>query len=194
MGVGDLSDGVNVGDVAVRIAQGLQVNGFGVGLDGGGNGVQVMDVHKGSLNTVLGQGVGQQVIAAAVDGLLGHDMLSRLSQGLDDVSDGRGAGGGGQRRHTPLQGGQPSLQYILSGVGQPTVDVAGVRQTEPGGGVGGVSEHIGGGLIDGHRPGVGGGVGLLLAHMELQGLKFITHGKIPLSLGRYHYIPINLLC
>ena len=138
-----------------------------------------MDVHKGSLNTVLGQGVGQQVIAAAVDGLLGHDMLSRLSQGLDDVSDGRGAGGGGQRRHTPLQGGQPSLQYILSGVGQPTVDVPCVRQTKPGGGVGGIAEDIAGGLVDGHRPGVGGGVGLLLPHMELQCLKLITHGNDP---------------
>ena len=36
-----------------------------------------------------------------------------------------------------------------------------------------------GGLVDGYRPSIGGKVGPLLAHMELQGLKFITHGKIP---------------
>lgn len=38
-------------------------------------------------------------------------------------------------------------------------------------------EDIGGGLVDGHRPGIGGGVGLFLTHIELQGLKFIAHGK-----------------
>ena len=53
-------------------------------------------------------------------------------------------------------------------------------------------EDIGGGLVDGHRPGIGGGVRLLLANMELQGLKFIAHGKYPLSLllkQVYSYIP-----
>ena len=53
-------------------------------------------------------------------------------------------------------------------------------------------EDIGGGLVDGHRPGIGGGVGLFLTHMELQGLKFIAHGKYPFFLllkQAYSYIP-----
>ena len=52
-------------------------------------------------------------------------------------------------------------------------------------------EDIGGGLVDGHRPGIGGGVGLFLTHMELQGLKFIAHGKYPFFLllkQAYSYI------
>ena len=71
----------------------------------------------------------------------------------------------------PLQGGDPLLQHVLGGVGQPPVDVSGIRQTKPGGGVGGIPKHIAGGLVDRNRPGIGGGVGLLLAHMELQCLK-----------------------
>ena len=45
-------------------------------------------------------------------------------------------------------------------------------------------EHVGGGLIDGDRPGAGGGIGLLLTHVELEGLKVIgvvVHKKYPLS-------------
>ena len=137
-----------------------------------------MGVHKGSRYAELGQGVGQQIVTAAVDGLLGHDVVSGLSQGLNGVGDGRRSGGGGQGRHAALQGGQALFQYLLGRVGEAPVDVTGVGQAEAGGGVGGVAEYVGGGLIDGHRPGVGGGVGLLLSHMELKGLKMIAaHGK-----------------
>ena len=122
--------------------------------------------------------MGQQVVAAAVDGLLGHDVVPSLSESLNGAGDGRRAGGGGQRGHAPLQSRDALFQHVLGGVGQPPVDIARVRQAEPGGGVGGVAEHIRGGLVNGHRPGVGGGVGLLLAYVELQGLKFIiAHGK-----------------
>ena len=137
-----------------------------------------MGVDKGSSHAELGQGVGQQVEAAAVDGLLGHDVVARLGQGLDGVGNGRRAGGQGQSCHAALQRRDALFQHILGGVGQAAVDVAGIRQTEPGGGVGGVAEHIGSGLVDGHGPGIGGGVGLFLTDMELQSFKFIvTHGK-----------------
>ena len=179
VGMSNGRNGVNVRDVAVRIAQGFQIDGLGVGPDSGGDGLQVVGVHKGGLHPELGQGVGQQVVTAAVDGLLGHDVIPRLGQRLDGIGDRRGAGGQRQRRHAPLQSGDPLLQHVLGGVGQPSVDVPCVRQTKPGSGVGGVAEDIAGGLVDGHRPGVGGGVGLLLPHMELQCLKLITHGNDP---------------
>ena len=195
VGVGNLRNGVDVGNVAVGVAQGLQVNGLGVGLNGGGDGAQIVGVHKSRGYPVLGQGVGQQVIASAIDGFLGYDVIPRLGQGLNGVSDRRRARSHGQGRHTAFQGRDALFQHILGGVGQPPVDVPGIRQPKTGGGVGGIPEHIRGGLINGHCPGVGGGVGLFLAHMELQGLKFVCmHGELPFLLMWLHHIPINLLC
>ena len=103
-------------------------------------------------------------------------MLTRLSQRLDGVGNGGGAGGQGQSGHAALQSGQALFQYILGGVGQAAVNIAGVGQAEAGGGMGGVAEYVRSGLVNGHRAGVGGGVRLLLSHVKLQGFKFIlTH-------------------
>ena len=104
--------------------------------------------------------MGQQIVAAAVDGLLGYDVVSRLGQGLNGVGDGRSTRCQGQSR-------DPLFQHVLGGFCEPTVDVAGIRQAEPGGGVGGVVEHVRSGLVDRHCPGIGGGVGLLLTHVKL---------------------------
>ena len=47
-------------------------------------------------------------------------------------------------------------------------------EVEAGGGVLRVMEHIGSGLVDRNRTGIGSGIGLLLANVKLQGLKFIV--------------------
>ena len=183
--VGDGGDGVNVGDVAVGVAQGLQIDGLGVGPDGVFHLRQVVGIHKGGAHAKLGQSVGQKVVGAAVDGLLGDDVVPLLGQSLDGIGDSGGAGGHGQGGHAALQGRNALFKDILGGVGQAAVNIARVPQSEAVGGVLGVMEHIGGGGVDGHRAGVGGGIGLLLTHMELKGLKFIiTHGNKPLSLYR----------
>ena len=174
--VGDGGDGINVGDVAVGVAQGLQIDGTGVVLNGVLHLGQVVGVYKGGGHAEVGQGVLQQVIAAAVDGLLGYDVTAVGGQGLDGIGDGGGTGGHGQSGHAALQSRNALFKHVLSGVGQAAIDVACVGQTEPGGGMGGVMEHIRGGLIDGDGAGVGGGVGLLLTDVELQGLELImTH-------------------
>ena len=185
--VGDFRNGVDVGNVGVGIAQGFQIDGLGVGLDGGFHLGKVMGVHKGGSDSVLGQGVSQQIVAAAVDGLLGNDVIACLCQSLNGVGDGCRAGGGGQRRDTALQSCDALLQHILGGVGQTAIDVAGIRQTEPCGGVGGVAEYIGSGLVNGNSTGVGGRVGLLLTDMELQGFKFIVRHSSYLFHYFYRY-------
>ncbi len=173
--------GVDVGDIAVGIAQGLNKNGLGIVLDRRLCLLQVVDVHKGGLHTVDGQGVGQQVVGAAVDGLLGDNVVAHMGQRLEGIRNSGSAGGSGQRRRAALQRGDPLLQHVLGGVCETAIDIAAVGQVEAGGGVSGIAEDVGGGLIDGHRPGVGGGVGLLLAYMELQGFKFIAaHCYLPL--------------
>ena len=181
--MGDGGDGVQIGEVAVGVAQGLQVDRLGVGADGPLHLRQVVGVHKGGSNPEGGQGVGQQVMGAAVDGLLGHDVVPRLGQGLDGIGDAAAPEATARAALPPLQGGHPPLQHLLGGVGEAAVDVARLLQGKAGGGVVGVREDVGGGLIDGDRPGAGGRVGALLSSVELEGFKAIggvlDHGKHP---------------
>ena len=176
--VGDGGDGVQIGDVAVGVAQGLQIDGPGVGLDGVFHLRQVVGVDKGGGHAIVGQGVGQEIIGPAIDRLLCHDVIPLAGQGLDGVGDGCRAGGHGQGPHAPLQGGDALFKDLLGGVGQTAIDGAAVAQVKAGGGMGGVAEHIGRGGVDGDGAGIGGGIGLLLTHVELKGLELIiAHGK-----------------
>ena len=89
--VGDGCDLIQIWNVAVGVAQSLDVDGPGVVPDSALQLRQIMDVHEGGLDPVLGQGVGEQVVRAPVDGLLGHDVSAAGSQSLDGVGDGGGA-------------------------------------------------------------------------------------------------------
>ena len=53
------------------------IDGLGVGLDGAFHFRKIVDVHEGGGDAEAGQGVGQQVVAAAVNGLLGDDVVAR---------------------------------------------------------------------------------------------------------------------
>ena len=105
-------------------------------------------------------------------------MVPGLCQSLDGVGDGSGTGSGRQSRHAALQGCDALLKNVLGGVGQAAIDVAGVCQAEAVSSMLAVAEDIGSGLVNGHRAGIGSGIGLLLANMQLQGLKFIVRHRI----------------
>ena len=111
--------------------------------------------------------MGEQVVAAAVDGLLGDEVAAVLTQSFQHVGDGSSAGGQRQRCHAAFQSGHPLFQHVLGGVGETAVNIADVRQPEAGGGVGAVVEHVRGGGVNGNGAGIGSGIGLLLADVEL---------------------------
>ena len=138
-----------------------------------------MGIDEGGLDPILGQGVGHQVEAAAVDGLLGHDVATVRGQRLDGVGDGCGAGGDHQCGAAAFQSGKTLLQDLLGGVGQPAVDVAGVGQAKAVCRVLAVMENIRSGLVDGDGAGVGRRIGLFLSYVQLQCLEFeVTHDFI----------------
>ena len=174
MAVGNGGDGINIRNVRIGVSQGLNINGLGVGLDRLFHFCQIVDIHKAGGNAPLGQGVGQQIAGAAVDGFLGHNVLSLTGQGLDGIGDGGGTGGHGQGGSASLQGGDPLFKDLLGGVGEPPVDVAGLAQAEPVRRILAAGEHIGGGGINGHCPGITGRIGLLLAHVQLHGFKTVS--------------------
>lgn len=138
--VGNLGDGVDVGNVRVGVTQRLQIDGAGVLLDSAFDLGQVMGVDKGRLNAEGRQGVLQQIGGAAVDGLLGDDMAAVLGQRLDGVVDGSCTGGNGQGSNAALKSGNALFKDIFGGVGQAAVDVAGIAQAETVSGVLGVVE------------------------------------------------------
>ena len=72
--VSDGCDGINIRNITVGVAQSLEVDSLGVGLDSVLDLFQIVSVHKGGGNAELGQGVLQQVVAAAVDSLLSYDV------------------------------------------------------------------------------------------------------------------------
>ena len=180
--VGKLGKGVDVRDIAVGVAKGLDVDGAGVGLDSGLHLGKVMDVHEGRGDAEIRERVGQQIVAAAVDGLLCDDVATVLGEGFNGVGDRSRAGRERQRRDAAFEGGDTLLEHILRGVGEAAVDVAGVSQAEAGCRVFAVAEDIGGGLIDRHCAGIGCGIGGFLAYMELKRFEFIVrHGMYFLS-------------
>ena len=169
--VGDGGNAVNVGHFAVGVAQGLDVDGLGVGLNGLFKVLDVQRVHEGGGHAVVHQGVGQQVVGAAVDVLGGNDVVAAQGHVLDGVGDGRGAGSHAQGSHAALQSGHALLEDVLGGVGQAAVDVAGIPQGKAVSGVLAVAEHEGGRLINGNGPGVGGVIVIFLADVQLFGFK-----------------------
>ena len=55
--MGDLGDGVDIGDIRVGVAQRLDIDGLGVVLNGTLHLGEVVGIHKGGLNAVQRQGV-----------------------------------------------------------------------------------------------------------------------------------------
>ena len=163
--VGDGGDGVDIGDVAVRVSKGLQIDGPRVVLDGVFHLCQVVGIHEGCRDAVMGEGVLHKVVTAAVNGLLGDDVAAVGSQGKDGVGDGGGPGSHGQRSHAAFQCGQALFQHLLGGIGQAAVNVSGVGKAEAGGRMGGIFKYVGSGLINGNRPGIRGGIRFFLSDM-----------------------------
>ena len=115
----------------------------------------------------------QQVEGSTVDVLGGDDVVTGLGDITHSVFNGSGTGSDGQTSGTTFKGGDAVLEDTLGGVGQTAVDVARVSETEASLGVVEVVEDVAGGGVDRDCTGVGGRVGLLLAHMQLQGFKTV---------------------
>ena len=169
--LGDLGNGVDVGDVGVGVAERLEIDDRGVVLDGTLDLVQVMGIDKRGLDAKLGERVLQQVVGTTVDGLLGHHMITGLGERLQGVGDSGSTGSNGEAGHAALERGDTVLKDTLGGVGQTAVDVAGIGKAKAVGGVLGVAEHVARGLIDRHGASIGCGIGALLANVQLQGVE-----------------------
>lgn len=77
--MGELGQRLDVRDIGVRIPQSFQINRLGFRADSLFHLVQIMDVHEGGIHAEGLQGSVQQVVGAAVNGILGNDMSPDLA-------------------------------------------------------------------------------------------------------------------
>ena len=176
----------NVDQSGVGVADGFNKQRLRVAVDRVFKRVFLVRVHKGGGDTILGQGVLQQVVGTAVNGFGGDDVVARAGEVQEGVGDRRRTGRHAQRRHAAFQRRNALLKSVHRGVGQTAVNVARVRQTEPCRRVSRVFEHIRSGLINRYCAGIGHRVRLFLSGVQLNGFEFvvviisISHSKVPL--------------
>ncbi len=173
MSVGDLRNGVNIRNIAVGIAKRFQIDGAGIFLDGAFHLPEIMRIHKIGLHTVLWHRMSQEVIAAAIDGFLGHNMSAIGCQRLDGIGDSCCTGSHRQCRCATLQRSHALFQHFLRGIGQPPVYIACIGKAETVGSMLAVAENIGSRLVNGNRTGIRRRIRLLLPYMQLHGFKFV---------------------
>ena len=151
--------GGDVEDVQARVADRLAEHEPRVLIDQLGERLGIVRVHPAHLDPVLGEGVREQVVGAAIE--LGHrdDVVPCAGDVEHRVGDGGLAGGGHDRADAALELGEALLEHVPGRVHDPRVDVPGNLQREQIGGVLGVVEDVGARLVDRDRAGFRGGVG-----------------------------------
>ena len=124
-----------------------------------------------------------EVISTTVDVVGSYDVVAILKDVLQSVGNGGSARSDSQTSYTTLEGSHTVFEYTLSRVGQATIDITCVTESESIGSVLRVAEHITCGLVDRHRTCVGSWIWVFLTYMQLKCLKakflFCTHNLCP---------------
>ena len=169
--VRNLCDSLDIRNIGIRVAESLDVNRLSIVLDSAFQFFQIVCINEGGLNAELRQSMCQQVVAAAVDGLLCYDVVASLSKCLNGVGNRCGAGSGSQSGNTALECCNALLEHILRGVSQTAVNIACIRQTETVSRVLAVMENVRSGLVDRNCTGIGNRISGLLTDVQLLGFK-----------------------
>ena len=180
-----LGDGLDVHEVGVRVADGLDEDAFRVRTDGIGEPLCArLRLDKGHVDAPVLCRVREEVVGAAIDGLLRDDVVARMGECLDRRRDRRCARGKGECRRAALECRDALFKDVLRRIHQASVDVARILECKAVGSVLRIVEDVRGRLIDRHRTRIRHGIGFLLSDAHLQGFKmivFLAHGYSPLT-------------
>lgn len=116
LGVGDLGDGGEIGDVVLGVADGLDVDGLGLLIDGGVNVLDAVAVDELGVDAEAGEEDLELVVGAAVEEGGRDNVVAGVSEGVDGDELSGLAGGGGQSGDTTLEGGNALLEDVDSGL------------------------------------------------------------------------------
>lgn len=114
----DLGNALEIGDVVLGVADGLDVDGFGLVVDGGGDVRGVVTLDKLGGDTKAGEHDLELVVGTAVEVRGGDDVVTGLGKGGDGHELGGLAGGGGDGSDTTFKGGHSLLKDIDGGLGR----------------------------------------------------------------------------
>ena len=165
--VGYSSHTFEVEHIGVGVAEGLGIYYFCVGLDSCLERLEVVYIKNGIADTLRAERVGNQVVGTAIEVVGSDDMVTSLHDVLKGISDSSSTRGDSQTSHTTLEGCDAIFEHTLSGVGQTTIDISCIAETETIGCMLRVTEHIRCGLINRYGTCVGSGVSLFLSYMKL---------------------------
>ena len=177
--VGDVGDGLQVVDVQARVADQLQEDRLGLLVDRRVERGRARAVHERRRDADLGQGVGEQVVGAAVEA--GADTRLSPARAMLRIESVSAAwpDASAEGRHAALERGDALLEHVRGRVHDPGVDVPELLEPEQARGVRGVVEHVAGRGVDRHRARVRGRV-RLLAGVQGEGLGS-EGGRVELS-------------
>ena len=161
----DLGNCIDIGNVGIRISEGLQIDGSGVFFDRTFHFGEIVCIYKRSFNSVLRQGMCKEVVASAVNCLLCHNVPAVSGQCFNGVCDCCCSGCKSQCCGSAFQGCNSLFENILRGVGQSSVNIARIRKTETVCRMLAVMEYIRSGLINGNGSGIGCRICLFLSYM-----------------------------
>src|SRR5690606_2581135 len=114
--VGDLGQGLQVNNVAFRITDGLTENGAGPFINVLGEGSGIVAVRKAYFNSLAWEGMGKQVVGAAVELADADDIIAGFTNGLDGGGNGRHTRGHGQCADSAFQSRHALFQHVIGRV------------------------------------------------------------------------------
>ena len=172
MGMGNVADGVKVGDIDGRVAQGFDVHSLCLFCDGCFDFFRMVRIYEFGMNAQLRKGIGEEFIGAAVEGGSGNDFIAGAGNVQNGVGHSRSAAGYCQACGASFQGCQSLFQYVLSGVCKTSVNEAGLPKGKEVFPFLCVVEYVGSGLVNRNSSGSCGGI-RYLSCMLLKGFKTI---------------------
>ena len=128
--VGYSCQGVDIGDIAIGIAEGLSIDGLGVRTNGSLNSSEVVYLNNRISNALCSQSVGYQVERATIEIVSSYDMVASQNDVLKSVGNSCSTTGYGKTCHTSFQGSYTILEHALGRVGEASVDITCIAQTE----------------------------------------------------------------
>ncbi len=178
--VGDRGDRRDVHHLEAGIAERLAVDEPRLGADSGAEAVVVARIHEARRDPEARQGVGEQIVRAAVDRARRHDVAALPHQRRDRQVQRGLARRGADRADAALERGEALLEHGDGRVGDPAVDVAGALEVEQRRGVVDALKHVGRRLVDRHRARAEHRVGVLagVERERVEAQEFgIGHGR-----------------
>ena len=192
-----LCDRLDVDEVGVRVADGLEKDALRIRANRICKALcPRLRIDEGHVDAPLLHRVSEQVVRAAVDGLLRDDVIARMSEPLERRRDRRRPRGERECRRAALKCCDALFKHILRRVHEPPVDIARIFECKAVGGVLCIVEHVRGRLIDRHRTRIRDGICLLLPDTHLQGFKvlvFLAHGYSPSLFTITYFIGMNYI-